>query len=871
MKDNFTNPAQAARFSTKIKGLVFAIFISMAFFFPANTFSQIWEPEGLSMPGAWNSWVNPPANNLALASSTQVANGRVIKITGGITRWQTIFSVAASGADLVGGTYDWLFTSGPVANPFQNKWASVGVSMNTLQSYTFQGPTDNNITLVNNKWYTMVWEDAGYNSSRAIFMQTSAEPVIITSVSTPAGSVFPNQAVQIAITTNLPKSPEEIIYIHYTATNWNTSSVLAATMSGNSGTVTIPGQNEGVNVQYYAMSSTVAGISADYDLYTIRLNNNSGLNYNYTVEGVFIPEIGFANLQWPGSGSIQPGAEFNVYGQAWIDGLTGGNNVAPGLQAWIGYSTSNTNPNTWTNWLVAPYLGPAGNNDEFIVNLGQSLTTEGIYYYAYRYKYLDQNYVFGGYSTSGGGFWDGTVNVSGVLTVSSTVPDPEITYANLHWPPTASIPIGGSVDVYAQVEATGVNLTGSGYEGLVVWIGYSNENTNPATWTNWNSTTYNGISGFTNKPEYLGQLGSGITQGGTYYYASRFQLAGQGFIYGGYSVDGGGFWNGTSNISGVLTVEGTPPDPVIGWANLQWPPSGTIEPGQEYIVFSQAWIENITGQPSPAPGLQAWVGYNTENTNPDTWTNWIEATHNGAAGNNDEFVADLGAAIDVEGTYFYASRFKLDEQDYVYGGFSDGGGGFWNGTNYVSGYLVVVNEIVYYPVNFTVTEATGLWDNIKLKGEMTNWEPVDMEQTGNIWSVTLDILPGIYEWGLIEDDGSPEGIWLIEGENLEVMIDANGNITGDTTYIITYTSVEELLNAIVIYPNPARDELVISFPHTKSQALLRLFEPSGKLIMQKPFDVGPHRLNISNLLPGVYFLKLEVEGKTIVKKIVKQE
>ncbi|MBE0661480.1 MAG: T9SS type A sorting domain-containing protein [Bacteroidales bacterium] len=870
MKDNFTNPARVSISLRNSNGFIVKFLISMAFLFPAMAFSQIWEPEGLNMPGAWNSWTNPPVNNLALASSTQVANGRVIKITDGIVRWQTIFSVASSGADLVGGTYDWLFTSGPEATPFQNKWASVVVSMNTLQSYTFQGASDNNITLVDNNWYTVVWEDAGYNNSRAIFMQTSAEPVEINSVSTPAGSVVPNQAVQITVTTNLPKSPEEIIYIHYTATNWNTSSVLAATMSGNSGTVTIPGQNEGVTVQYYAMSSTVAGISADYDLYTIRLNNNGGLNYSYIVEGIFIPEIGFANLQWPGSGSIQPGAEFNVYGQAWIDGLSGGSSVVPGLQAWIGYSTSNTNPNTWSNWLTASYLGPAGNNDEFIANLGQSLTTEGVYYYAYRFKYLDQNYVYGGYSASGGGFWDGTVNVSGELTVSTTVPDPEITYANLHWPPTASIPIAGSVDVYAQVEATGVNLTGSGYEGLTVWIGYSDQNTNPDTWTNWNSTTYNGISGFTNKPEYLGQLGSGITQGGTYYYASRFQLAGQSYIYGGYSVDGGGFWNGTDNISGVLTVEGTPPDPVIGWANLQWPPSGTIEPGQEYIVFSQAWIENVTGQPNPAPGLQAWVGYNTENTNPDTWTNWIEATYNAPASNNDEFVADLGAAIDVEDTYFYASRFQLDDQDYVYGGFSDGGGGFWNGVNYVSGYLVVVNEIVYYPVTFTVTESTGLWNNIKFKGEMTNWEAVDMEQNGNIWTVTLDILPGIYEWGLIEDDGTPEGIWLIVGENLEVMIDAEGNITGDTTYIITYTSVEELLNAIVIYPNPATDELVISFPNKNSYALLRLFEPSGKLIMQKTFDEGLHRVNISNLVPGVYILKMKVEGKTIVKKIVKQ-
>jgi len=57
------------------------------------------------MPGAWNSWTNPPANKLAFASSTQVSNGRIEKISTGTARWQTVFYAAASGGDVVGGTY----------------------------------------------------------------------------------------------------------------------------------------------------------------------------------------------------------------------------------------------------------------------------------------------------------------------------------------------------------------------------------------------------------------------------------------------------------------------------------------------------------------------------------------------------------------------------------------------------------------------------------------------------------------------------------------------------------------------------------------------------------------------------------------------
>ena len=93
-----------------------------------------------------------------------------------------------------------------------------------------------------------------------------------------------------------------------------------------------------------------AGLSSDFDLQTIKFNNNGGANYIIPVGN---PSINWANLQWPGTKTIEPGQPFNVFGQVWIDGLTGGLSQAPGLQAWVGYSTENTNPDTWTNWIPA--------------------------------------------------------------------------------------------------------------------------------------------------------------------------------------------------------------------------------------------------------------------------------------------------------------------------------------------------------------------------------------------------------------------------------------------------------------------------------------------------------------------------------------
>lgn len=417
--------------------------------------AQIYEPEGLNMPGAWNSWVNPPTNNLALASSTQVSNGRVVKISSGTIRWQTIFSVAATGGDLTGGTYEWLFTSGPVTNYYQNKWANVTVAMNTLQLYTIGAATNNSITLANGKWYTMNYEDLGYVDTHAIFMETSAEPATITSVSVPSNVSTGTPAAIDVVLGGLP-CIEEYFFIRYSVDAWATSAAVPVILAGSSGSAQIPAQPAGTVVSYYAFSTTMASVTSDYDLVTIRLNNNGGVNYSYTV-GAAPPAITFANLQWPETGQIIPPADFDVYGQAYIEGQTGVPGPAPGLQAWVGFHSANTNPSTWTNWVTAVYNGPAGNNDEFKANIGNALVLPGTYYYATRYQLNADPYVYGGFSPTGGGFWDGVTNVSGVVDVMVGLPE-EIDGMTVTYPNPTAGRLVIELPVPAVVRLT--NLTG---------------------------------------------------------------------------------------------------------------------------------------------------------------------------------------------------------------------------------------------------------------------------------------------------------------------------------------------------------------------------------------------------------------------------
>jgi len=128
-------------------------------------------------------------------------------------------------------------------------------------------------------------------------------------------------------------------------------------------------------------------------------------------------QIGWCNLQWPPSGNITQGSNFTVYSRIWVDTVTPGPGPGSGIEAWIGYSTANTNPSTWTNWIPATYNMDYGNDDEYMAEIGSSLPV-GTYYYASRFRRNGGPFYYGGYNATGGGFWDGTTNVSGVLVVN---------------------------------------------------------------------------------------------------------------------------------------------------------------------------------------------------------------------------------------------------------------------------------------------------------------------------------------------------------------------------------------------------------------------------------------------------------------------
>jgi len=258
----------------------------------SGAWAQIYEPEGVNMPGAWNGWTNLPTNNLALANPNQVSGGRLVKISQGQPRWQTIFSVAASGGDVIGGAYEFVYSSGPSGSPWNNTWKNAVFTMNTLTNLSFNSGANNSITVSNGKWYTMNWIDAGYTNTQSIFMETSAEPVALSSaIQSPTnGSVENSSDVVVTVTASAAPSAEELVYVRYSTDAFVTSTLAAVTFTGTSGTATIPAQASSTTVQYYVFSTTVSSpAAADIDKVTIRTLTNGGANFNYTVNSPLPP------------------------------------------------------------------------------------------------------------------------------------------------------------------------------------------------------------------------------------------------------------------------------------------------------------------------------------------------------------------------------------------------------------------------------------------------------------------------------------------------------------------------------------------------------------------------------------------------------
>jgi hypothetical protein len=188
-----------------------------------------------------------------------------------------------------------------------NRWKKNGTSLTTnineVGYYEFIpnaesiGIADNYLTTPTtvNHFYTFRLKNVGYQTTSGVMMETNNAPVLFAGANAVSQNPLANAVSQntpVVITFNMASapSPQEKVYVRYSTDGFVTSNVVEGTFIGgpgsSSGTVTIPGQAAGAVVNYYLLTTTFTltnPLSVEADLATLNLENNSGLNYTYTV------------------------------------------------------------------------------------------------------------------------------------------------------------------------------------------------------------------------------------------------------------------------------------------------------------------------------------------------------------------------------------------------------------------------------------------------------------------------------------------------------------------------------------------------------------------------------------------------------------
>lgn len=363
----------------------------------------------------------------------------------------------------------------------------------------------------------------------------------------------------------------------------------------------------------------------------------------------------------------------------------------------------------------------------------------------------------------------------------------------------------------------------------------------------------------------------------------------------------------------------------LGYVNLQFPGAAEINEGETVTVYAQAWGEGVTEAAGAAAGLDVWIGVSDEDTDPETWTTWIPATFNVQAGNNDEFMAEIGDGL-MPGTYYYASRFQLNGGDFVYGGYTSEGGGFWDGTNNTSGVLTVncnteaptVNaeqefcngatvsdlmadgeNVLWYETEESISAFTDnelLIDGIYYASKTINGcesERVEVTVTINVVPIpegeseqTLDIPGSTLNNIVVIADGTL--LWYASMEDYENgnPLDSETPLTDGATYYgaqtvgecesqplavtVTATLSSKGFNdsAFAYYPNPVKEVLTLSYNDNITG--VEVYNLLGQLVLTQSVNQNEVTVNMAKLSAGSYLVKVNSENASKTIKVIKQ-
>jgi len=117
------------------------------------------------------------------------------------------------------------------------------------------------------------------------------------------------------------------------------------------------------------------------------------------------------------------------------------------------------------------------------------------------------------------------------------------------------------------------------------------------------------------------------------------------------------------------------------------------------------------------------------------------------------------------------------------------------------------------------------------------------------------------------------GIHFSPGEDTLYVCDSGygGNI-GRLRRIVMNSPVNKTpslsSHSIAVYPNPAQKVLFIEIPNGQMEAVT-IHDASGKLVLNFSENTSESVIDISNFLPGTYFIRVYFQDEVFLKKLVK--
>lgn len=165
------------------------------------------------------------------------------------------------------------------------------------------------------------------------------------------------------------------------------------------------------------------------------------------------------------------------------------------------------------------------------------------------------------------------------------------------------------------------------------------------------------------------------------------------------------------------------------------------------------------------------------------------------------------------------------------------------------------SEVINVYLDAAVSTAT--------EGEDFDFTPMQLTLAPN----TMDTLPVLVEINsdLAVDEGNEDVVLLLSG---------TGVVFGDSVHILTITEGvaigSELENSVELFPNPAASWLVVRTQELYVQRVA-ITSATGQQVLNTEAAAGNEvKVDVSNLKPGVYFIRILTDKGSVVRPFVKK-